>query len=545
MKNENVVEKEEGGMQFKALSTKELIEVLGLTIKKDEVNKAITFLCELSIYTESNQFNISFNAPSATGKSYIPTEIAYFFPKEDVIEIGYCSPTAFFHDFQEYDEENEVFIIDLSRRILIFLDQPHTVLLEHLRPLLSHDRKEIKAKITDKTEKHGMRTKNIVLKGYPSVIFCSATLKIDEQEATRFLLLSPETSQEKLREGIIMKLRKEADAVAFKKWLESNPQRLALMERIKAIKKERISDINILHEEKVHDLFFRNKKMLKPKHQRDIGRITSLIKAFALLNLWFRKREGSTIWANEEDINGAFELWEQISESQELNLPPYIFDLYKEVIVPAYVEKNESFAPKNHGLTRREVIKKHFEVYGRFLADWQLRQQIIPMLETSGLITQEQDKEDRRKYLIFPASLLDDERDLTKKYAQEDADSIVLKNLRVFGLKEIYIILEIVGKMIKRCKSVADSYKQEVLVSKVLCKVNGKMKEGVTYTLEVINEILLRIGFKIKEDVLMFEDEQIKRMERLSMTIEAMGYSPYDLKYEAQEIDANDDEMAE
>lgn len=81
--------------QFKPISSQELIKILGLTIKKDEENKLITFLCELSAYTGSSQFNISFNAPSSTGKSYIPTEIAQLFPKEDVIEIGYCSPTAF------------------------------------------------------------------------------------------------------------------------------------------------------------------------------------------------------------------------------------------------------------------------------------------------------------------------------------------------------------------------------------------------------------------------------------------------------------------
>ena len=87
--------------QFKPISSQELIKTLGLTIKKDEENKLITFLCQLSAYTESSQFNISFNAPSSTGKSYIPTEIARLFPEEDVIEIGYCSPTAFFHDIGE------------------------------------------------------------------------------------------------------------------------------------------------------------------------------------------------------------------------------------------------------------------------------------------------------------------------------------------------------------------------------------------------------------------------------------------------------------
>lgn len=127
--------------QFKPLSSQDVIEILGLTIKRDQENKLITFLCELSAYTEDSQFNISFNAPSSTGKSYIPTEIARLFPEVDIIEIGYCSPTAFFHDVGDY-VKGKGYIVDLSRKILIFLDQPHTQLLERLRPLLSTIRKK-------------------------------------------------------------------------------------------------------------------------------------------------------------------------------------------------------------------------------------------------------------------------------------------------------------------------------------------------------------------------------------------------------------------
>jgi hypothetical protein len=74
--------------RFEPLTAKDLIEILGLTIKRDEINKLVTFLALLSAYTEESQLNISFNAPSSTGKSFIPTEIAKLFPPEDVIEVG-------------------------------------------------------------------------------------------------------------------------------------------------------------------------------------------------------------------------------------------------------------------------------------------------------------------------------------------------------------------------------------------------------------------------------------------------------------------------
>ncbi len=397
--------------QFQELSADDLINILGLTIKQDEENKIVTFLCEVSAYTENAQFNISYNAPSSTGKSYIPTEIARLLPEEDVLELAYCSPTAFFHDVGEWNKEMKGYVVDLSRKILIFLDQPHTQLLERLRPLLSHDKKEINVKITDKSQKFGLKTKNVLLKGYPAVIFCTAGLTIDEQEATRFLLLSPEVNHEKIRQGILESIRKEADNESYKSWLEENPERRLLKERIRAIKLENIREIKIAHYEQVVERFLSKNKVLKPRHQRDIKRLTSLIKSFALVNLWWRDRNGSTITANGKDIEQAFAIWDIISVSQELNLPPYIYNLYQEVILKAWDEKNsnrsEGFVEATGllGLSRQEILQKHFEVYGRMLDTHQLRQQILPMLETAGLIVQEADQNDKRKMLVYPTAL--------------------------------------------------------------------------------------------------------------------------------------------
>lgn len=420
----SIPERKEPPEVFEAMSADRLLGILGITIKRDEENKLIAFLGQLSAYTGNSQLNISFNAPSSTGKSYIPTEIAQLFPKEDVIEIGYVSPTAFFHDVGKYEEAKKGYTVDLERKILIFLDQPHDMLLQHLRPLLSHDKKEIQLKITDKSQKAGIKTKNIFLRGFPSVTFCTAGLKTDEQESTRFILLSPQTDQEKIREAIHEKIRKEADSEAYRSALDGNQDRELLKRRVAAIKAAGVEDVQIGSPEKVERMFFSGDRMLKPRHQRDIGRILALIKGFALFNLWHRDRNGATIVANDEDIEQAFKVWDAISDSQELNLPPYIYQLYKEVILPAWEEKKKSkmeefatdimglgapegmeYKPKI-GLTRSELTRKHLEVYGRVLPDWLLRQQIAPMLENAGLIEQEADPNDRRKVLICPTTSL-------------------------------------------------------------------------------------------------------------------------------------------
>ncbi len=395
--------------QFKPITTEALLDILGLTIKRDAENKLITFLCLLSAYTEDSQLNVSFNAPSSSGKSYIPTEIARLFPEEDVKELGYCSPTSFFHATGKFDKDKNGYIVDMERKIYIFLDQPHQQLLAHLRPLLSHDKKEVRLEITDKSQKSGLRTKVIFLRGFPAVVFCTATLQVDEQESTRFILLSPETHQEKIREAIHEKVRKETNRAAYQQWLDENPERSLLKKRILAIKQEGITDIRITNPEKVERLFLESAKHLRPRHSRDIGRVVDIIKLHALLNLWFRNREGATLDCNDGDIEEAFKVWDAISESQELDLPPFVYQVFKEILLPAWAEKVEKAKRLGRaplGLDKREIAQRHFQVYGRPLPDWMMRQQILPMLDNAGLISQEKDPDDKRKILVYPTEPL-------------------------------------------------------------------------------------------------------------------------------------------
>lgn len=391
---------------FDPINSDQLTNILDLTIKHDRTNKLVTFLCALSAYTEGDQFNVSFNAPSSTGKSYIPTEIAKLFPKEDLVQLGYCSPTAFFHDTGVPDKEKKGrIIVDLSRKILVFLDQPHNDLLARLRPLLSHDDKTINVKITDKGQKQGLRTKDVLLKGFPAVLFSTAGLKVDEQEATRFFLLSPEVHSEKIRHSIGESIKKAMDVSRYVSDLERNEARSLLKERIVSIRDARVDNICIdpKLQEEIRRLFMGDGATLRPRAQRDIKRFIALMKAFALLNLWHRDRDGGTIVAGPDDLAEANALWGELRLAQELNIPPYVYQLYQDVILPAWRAKQKAYNGRLVGLTRNEVMTEHYRTYGRMLDATQLRQQILPMLETSGLIVEENDPHNRRRKFIFPA----------------------------------------------------------------------------------------------------------------------------------------------
>jgi len=394
--------------QFKEINIEEVCKILDSVIKKDDANKAITFLSMLNTYTEESQLNIFFNAPSSTGKSHIPLSVLKLFPKEDVITLAYCSPTAFFHEQGIYNKEMNVILVDLSKKILCFTDMPDTSLISRLRPILSHDEKFTRLKITDKNQKGGNKTKTVIIVGFPSVYFCSAGLRVDEQESTRFIMLSPSIEHDKIVQGIQQVISKESDQEKFASEINSDPERILLMERIKAVRQENISDVKIENPGLIEKMFIIDHKSVKPRQQRDIKKIIYLIKSFALLNVWFRKKEDKYIWATETDIENAFKLWNQISYGQDYGLAPYIFEIYTKIILPLWNEPSRDFEDlsssedKKRGITRREILKKHFAVYKRPLSSIYLRQNILPQLEQAGLIAQEKSLADGREMLVIP-----------------------------------------------------------------------------------------------------------------------------------------------
>jgi hypothetical protein len=382
------------------LTVDDLIELLGTTVKRDDENKAITFLSMLLTYTEEDQINIGFLAQSSSGKSYIPLELSWYFPKEDVMEYGYSSPTSFFHDWGvvvpdptdrrdvEEDKKRKIIHIDLCQKILIFLDQPHDQLLQRLRPLLSHDRKNITLKITDKREKSGLRTKTVVLEGYPTVLFCAARFNMQDQEKTRLLLLSPEISQEKLRETIQWRIHKESDRKGFKEWFESDPNRIFLRDRVDMIRSAEIKYVNIPEHlrEGIYQKFLEDHRYLIPRHQRDISRLLGIIKAHGILNFMHRERVGEdTINVNEDDIAAGFRLYYAISEANELGLSPELFNVYR--LMKPYVPKE--------GITVKDFQAAYYKEFHK-PAGYDTTRTILRTFCSVGLFIEEPDAQDKR-----------------------------------------------------------------------------------------------------------------------------------------------------
>lgn len=406
--NEEVYEAPRGldKSTYPEMSMHELLNVLDLTIKEDNVCKLITFYCMLSAYTRDSQINVSFNAPSSSGKTYITTEIAKLFPNEDKIESSGASPTSFYYTEGEEDEERNAKVISFERKILLFLEQGNSAIQTKLRPILSHDSWEINYRITNKNKSGANRTELIILQGFPATVFCSAGLRLDEQEATRAILLSPEPSQAKIQAAIELQNKRGTDEKAYGEWLESQPERVALKERIVAVRDECVEHIKLPDNGAIKERFYSSFPKLRQRHTRDFTHLQQLVKIIALLNLWHRKQADGSIVANQSDIDQAFELWEQLAQSQNLGIPPTAIHFYETYILPTFydlVEANPKTDPYKIGVSREQLSLHYLSIEKSTLPETYLRKEILPQLEAGGLIIQKAPEfGDRRSKLIYP-----------------------------------------------------------------------------------------------------------------------------------------------
>jgi hypothetical protein len=374
-------------------------DVLGVTIRHDNPNKLILLSGGILNFTDQDQINILMSGESAGGKSYTALEVVALFPEGVQRIMATASPRAFYHDHGKWDPDQKQLIVDLHQKILVFLDQPHYMLMEALRPLLSHDRRELVYKITDKNRSGALRTKTVCIIGYPTVIFCAAKIGLDEQERTRLFMLSPETSREKIAEAIRLKISRESDRRLFSEWVERHPRRRWLKARIQAIRDAGITEVIIPEQEQVYDRFMSTHGHLAPRHSRDISRILAMIKAHAMLNWVHRESENhGTIIATKEDIDAGFWLYGLVSEANELGLSPSVYEVWMNDIQPLLDEQPT-------GINRRQILTRYHARTGRYIADAKLRRELLPALEASGLCVQESDPLDKRQKLIMRQTL--------------------------------------------------------------------------------------------------------------------------------------------
>lgn len=308
----------------------------------------------------------------------------------------------------EWDSIEKLYVVNLEKRIIIWKDVPDDQVLQPLRSLISHDEKELIADITDKSTSGGNLTKRIKLLGYPTVVFCQAAFSPDEQERTRFFIISPDMSQEKLTESLDLQAESLKDRGKFKKLLEEDPDIAALKARIELIKAANIQQIIIIKEDmdNLLEWFKGNDKPrdLAPRDQRDFPHLVAMAKGHALFNLPQRDHTpNGTLTANSEDVDSAKTICAKIIESNRLGLPPYAYDWLMESL-NGLLE-----AAGDEGLTKTQFSQSYYNRFKTRLSD-KSRKRLIELFEEAGFLEEKTDLADKRTTKLYALGVCVEEK---------------------------------------------------------------------------------------------------------------------------------------
>jgi DNA-binding MarR family transcriptional regulator len=353
--------------------------------RRDYIAKAMNLYTCLSAYTEEPQ-NLFLKGPSSSGKSFGATQVAKLFPKENVWLIGRMSPTALIHSRGEYDEENNRIVIDLTGKILVFLENVREETLEMLLPILSHDSEEIEYKITDKGSKGNHKVKNVIIRGFPATIFCTSRLKLVEDLKTRSLLVTPEISEEKTKLANIAYARRFSTIPNG----ELDQEERKIREAFKLLAHER-GRVIIPFAEKLAEAY----PPESHEEMRNFKKYLSLIYLNAFLHKYQRPKveiEGREyIVATEEDYIIATAIFNKIAPATKSGIPEHVNEFYEKVLMAIH-DDSERYS--------RNILKKHREVFKRPIG-YSTYREYERMLEDVGWIFKDDHPEDKRKKIII------------------------------------------------------------------------------------------------------------------------------------------------
>ncbi len=388
------------------------------TIKRDPVTRAVVFITGLSAYT-SDPLNLFERGPSSIGKTYTVTETLQPFPQDDVWYIGAGSPkflirqhgvlvdkngapipymekpnkkTATQEEMQQWYERKEKLkdakvLIDLKGKILVFLEVPNIDLFAILRPILSHDKREISFPYVDKE----LRTVNVIIRNWPATIFCSTDEKHVQDLATRSLTITPETTSEKYRDANVL----SGEKLALPWKYQHDEDFFNIQSYILHLKE------NLVHTEKPLTVlipfapeFGKIFSHRTARSMRDFRHILSLIEVVTLLYyaqrpllvLKTEKTEETYALATQYDFDLVMSLWLKFAETTETGAPAQILKFFNEVCLSFVGDFNVNKAT--------DLWNSKFE-YDRKSSD--VIRKWVDFLSDVGYVTKEPDPQDKRQ----------------------------------------------------------------------------------------------------------------------------------------------------
>lgn len=386
----------------------------------------------LSAYTD-NPINLAVLAPSSEGKTYATVKITDLFPKEDVIAVGRMSPTALIHQhgkligkdgnsiqekFNAIDnqitkttdkpeikllqEQKQNLLngarncIDLKNKIILFLDNPNSSTYEMLKPIMSHDKKEIIYKTTTSDGK--LAVKETVIRNWAVFIFCSAKNEarneVWQEIKTRVLMTSPNSSIKKYKEAISYSAQKRG----LPSWASSvyhNDEDKSWTKFYIANFKKKLNDLYV-DGNPIVNVFYSKLAEIFPSSQgdnmRDFNRLSSCIELETVLNAEHRPvyqidvgdKMNSAIMTTINDIDKACKVLGNIGD-----LPPEKMKFYEEVFCSLVNQKGLAPSSNIDGiwLNSNELAVEYTRITEKTTTSKKILENYLKPLDDAGVLT--------------------------------------------------------------------------------------------------------------------------------------------------------------
>ena len=239
----------------------------------DDANLLLTFLVIMSCKTD-NPLNLEMVATSAAGKTYMVLTARNGVPKSMCMVLAGASREALKYDYDEIDDDGN-FIIHVDNKCIIILEKDESYsFVKKMKPLMSGDDDELIWKTPIKNELTGeIETRDFIIRGQPSFITLTTRNPTEQEQITRTLLMTPDTTSDKVSSVVKNSLIAKANPDLFQVH-----QDLTLLQ----------ASMLFLDKYRVRNIFAPQMASFFPsrsaQHQRDIGKVLSIIDSITLLH---------------------------------------------------------------------------------------------------------------------------------------------------------------------------------------------------------------------------------------------------------------------
>ena len=311
-------------------------------------------------------------------------------------------------------------LIDLTGKILVFLEPPKKDVWDILKPILSHDSSEIEFPFVNQTDRKGHQTKNVVVRGWPSCIFCSARdeskWEVWPEIKSRFLISSPNMIPQKYKESTKLISQKVGKPNLIQQEIIISDIEMDNAKQCILLLKQKINEIKLKNNNAKISIWIPYTEILEKELPSNKGtdvrlqkRIYALLRIVPIIKSSHRKllvlgKETSVI-ADLEDLQ------EVLSITQNFEgIPKYKIEFFNNVFYTCYKTKNGIPDSSKDGtkkedrdaVTARQLCEEFKRVKDKSITTDNLKKTYLDELMSNGLIDYDKSNIDAKQYIYYP-----------------------------------------------------------------------------------------------------------------------------------------------